>query len=69
MGRSDKDLAVRVKLNETLLRDEVRLHELKLLGHILRRPQDHSGHIISFDRFLEPQMWGGGGVPVGEKAT
>ena len=51
--------AVRVKLNETLLSDEVRLHQLKLLGHILRRPQDHPARIVSFDRFLEPQMWGG----------
>ena len=51
--------AVRAKLNETLLSDEVRLHQLKLLGHILRRPQDHPARIVSFDRFLEPQMWGG----------
>ena len=48
--------AVRAKLNETLLSDEVRLHQLKLLGHILRRPQDHPARIVSFDRFLEPQM-------------
>ena len=54
--------AVRAKLNEALLSglsDEVRLHQLKLLGHILRRPQDHPARIVSFDRFLEPQMWGG----------
>ena len=49
--------AVRAKLNETLLSDEVRLRQLKLLGHILRRP--HSARIVSFDRFLEPQMWEG----------
>ena len=60
--------AVRAKLNEALLSDEVRLRQLKLLGHILRRPQDHPARIVSFDRFLEPQMWGGT-VPIGEKAT
>ena len=51
--------AVRDMLGETLLSDEVRLHQLKLLGHILRRPQEHPARIVSFDRFLEPQQWGG----------
>ena len=41
--------AVRDMLGETLLSDEVRLHRLKLLGHILRRPQEHSARIVSFD--------------------
>ena len=51
--------AVRDMLGETLLSDEVRLHQLKLLGHILRRPQEHRARIVSFDPFLEPQQWGG----------
>ena len=50
---------VRETLQETLLSDEVRLHQLKLLGHILRRPQDHPTRVVSFDRFLQPRTWGG----------
>ena len=44
-------------LDETLLSDEVRLHQLKFLGHILRRPQDRPARIVSFDRFLQPRIW------------
>ena len=51
--------AVRDMLGETLLSDEVRFYQLKLLGHISRRPQELPARIVSFDRFLEPQEWGG----------
>ena len=51
--------SIREMLDETLLSDEVRLHQLKLLGHILRRPQNHPARIVSFDRFLQPRIWGG----------
>ena len=51
--------SIREMFDETLLSDEVRLHQLKLLGHILRRPQDHQARIVSFDRFLQPRIWGG----------
>ena len=51
--------SIREMLDETLLSDEVRLHQLKLLGHILRRPQDHPARIVSFDRLLQPRIWGG----------
>ena len=50
---------VRAQLNETLLSDELRLHQLKLLGHILRRPVRHPSRIVTFDRFLQPQTLGG----------
>ena len=50
---------VRETFRETLLTDEIRLHQLKLLGHILRRPQDHPARLVSFVRFLQPQTWGG----------
>ena len=50
---------VRAQLNEILLRDELRLHQLKLLGHILRRPVRHPSRIVTFDRFLQPQTLGG----------
>ena len=50
---------VREALQETLLSDEAPLHQLKLLGHILRRPQDHPARVVSFDRFLQPRTWGG----------
>ena len=50
---------VRAQMHETLLSDEIRLHQLQLLGHILRRPIRHPAHIVSFNRFLEPQLLGG----------
>ena len=50
---------VRARLHETLLSDEIRLYQLKLLGHILRRPIRHPSRIVSFNRFLEPQILGG----------
>ena len=49
----------RAQLNETLLSDELRLRQLKLLGHILRRPVRHPSRIVTFDRFLQPQTLGG----------
>ena len=50
---------VRMQLRETLLSQEIRLHQLKLLGHILRRPIRHPSRIVSYNRFLEPQILGG----------
>ena len=50
---------VRSQLDETLLSDEIRLYQLKLLGHILRRPLRHPSRIVAFNRFLEPQILGG----------
>ena len=52
--------AVRDISGEILLSDEIRLHQLKLLGHILRRPQELPARIVLFDRFLEPQPSGAG---------
>ena len=51
--------AVRERLKQTLLSDEIRLNQLQLLGHIIRRPQRHPCRIIAFDRFLQPQVLGG----------
>ena len=50
---------VQSSLNATLLSDEPRLHQLKLLGHILRRPLRHPSRVACFDRFLQPQVLGG----------
>lgn len=50
---------VRMRLGETLMSQEIRLHQLKLLGHILRRPIRHPTRIVSYDRFLQPQILGG----------
>ena len=50
---------VQTLLHESLLSDELRLHQLKLLGHILRRPVRHPSRIVTFDRFLQPQILGG----------
>ena len=46
-------------LLETRFSDELRLHQLKLLGRILRRPVWHPSRIIAFDRFLQLQTLGG----------
>ena len=50
---------VRTQLKETLLSDEIRLNQLQLLGRILRRSQRHPMRIVSYNRFLEPQILGG----------
>ena len=51
--------AVRERLKETLFSNEIRLNQLQLLGHIIRRPQRHPCRIITFNRFLQPQVLGG----------
>ena len=43
------------QVQETLLSDEVRLHQLKLLGRTLGRPPDHPARIVLFNRFLQPR--------------
>ena len=50
---------VRMRLRETLMSQEIRLHQLKLLGHILRRPIREPARIVSYNRFLDPQILGG----------
>ena len=51
--------SIREMLDETLLSDEVRLHQLKLLGHTFRKPLDHPARIVSFDSLLQSRIWGG----------
>ena len=48
----------RQMLHQTLRSDEVRLNQLKLLGRFFGRPPDHPARIVSFDRFLQPRIWG-----------
>ena len=58
IGRAS-NATVQAQLNETTLSDELRLHQLKLLGHILRRPVRCPSRVISFHRFLKQQTLGG----------
>ena len=50
---------VRSHMNVINLSDELRLQQLSLLGHILRRPQNHPARVVTFNRFLQPQVLGG----------
>jgi len=50
---------VRSHMNVINLSDELRLQQLSLLGHILRRPQNHPARVVAFNRFLQPQVLGG----------
>lgn len=50
---------VRSQLGVLYLSDEVKLQQLSLLGHVLRRPLTHPARVLSFDRFLQPQTLGG----------
>ena len=47
--------AVRAQLDETLPSDELRLHQLKLLAHTLRRPVRRPSGMVTFDKFLQPR--------------
>ena len=50
---------VRCQLNVLNLSDELRIQQLSLLGHILRRPPNHPARVVTFNRFLQPQILGG----------
>lgn len=50
---------VRCQLNVINLSDELRIQQLSLLGHILRRPPHHPARVVTYNRFLQPQMLGG----------
>ena len=50
---------VRCQMNLLNLSDELRLQQMSLLGHILRRPPNHPARVVTFNRFLQPQMLGG----------
>ena len=50
---------VRSHLGMLYLSDELKLQQLQLLGHVLRRPTNHPARVLCFDRFLQPQLLGG----------
>ena len=47
---------VRCQMNLLNLSDELQLQQMSLLGHILRRPPNHPARVVTFNRFLQPQM-------------
>ena len=42
---------IRCNMNVVHLSDELRLQQLTLLGHILRRPPTHPARVVTFNRF------------------
>ena len=54
---SNHEVCMRLRI--TLMSQEIRLHQLKLLGRILRRPIREPARIVSYNRFLDPQILGG----------
>ena len=50
---------VRCQLNVLNLSDELRIQQMSLVGHILRRPPNHPARVVTFNRFLQPQILGG----------